>query len=192
MTIENTEFARNGMGNGCSVGGCTHNLYIPSSVDKLVFQYNWSHDIVTDGHLLKSRAQSNFILYNRITGQTGHESYCVDIPQGGLVVMVGNLIEQGPNPDNFTLLTWGEEGIVNADKRVFVANNTFVNDSGHGTFINVAAGGSLTANNNLFVGARHALDHRHAVRRQHRDDEPDVRRSGELRLPPHGGLAGDR
>jgi MYXO-CTERM domain-containing protein len=151
MTIENTEFARNGAGNGCNVGGCTHNLYVSGAVDKLVFQYNWSHIITTDGHLLKTRAKENQILYNRITGETGHESYAIDLPNGGLAIVVGNLVEKGKNPGNSTLFIWGEEGANNPDNRIFFANNTFVNDSGGGLFIN-AGSATLTAHNNLFVG----------------------------------------
>ncbi len=151
-TIEYTEFSKNGLGNGCNVGGCTHNLYIPNSVDKLVFQYNWTHDIATDGHLFKSRAKANHILYNRITGESGHESYNINLPNGGLAIIVGNVIEKGTNPGNNILIQWGEEGASNPDNRVYVANNTFVNDSGKGTFINVA-GAMLTAHNNVFVGA---------------------------------------
>jgi MYXO-CTERM domain-containing protein len=36
--------------------------------------------------------------------------------------------------------------------RLFVASNTFVNDATMGTFIHVAAGGVLTAHNNIFAG----------------------------------------
>ena len=154
ITIEYSEFAHNGLGNGCGVGGCTHNLYI-SHVDELVFQYNWSHDIASDtadkGHLLKSRALKNTILYNRITGEMGHDSYAVNLPNGGLTILVGNLIEKGPNGDNTILLSYGEEGASNPDKRIFLANNTFVNDASGGMFVKVADG-TLVAHNNLFVG----------------------------------------
>jgi MYXO-CTERM domain-containing protein len=36
--------------------------------------------------------------------------------------------------------------------RLFVVDNTFVNDFGKGTFINVSNGGTLTAHNNLMIG----------------------------------------
>ncbi len=152
VTIEYTEFARNGLGDGCNCGGCTHNIYIGGSVDKLAFRYNYSHDIATDGHLLKSRASVNEILYNRLTGESGHDSYEIDLPNGGLAIVIGNLVQKGTNPGNPILFTWGEEGGLKPDTRVFVANNTFVNDYGSGTFIKIAGGGTLTAHNNLFVG----------------------------------------
>jgi hypothetical protein len=151
VTIEYTEFSGNGLGNGCNCGGCTHNVYI-GAANKLVFRYNYSHNIATDGHLLKSRASENQVLYNRLSGESGHDSYEIDLPNGGLAIIIGNLIQKGPNPGNPILLTWGEEGVSNADKRVFVANNTFVNDFNNGTFVKIATGGTLSAHNNLFVG----------------------------------------
>ena len=132
ITIEHTEFFRNGLDDGCNQGGCTHNVYI-ANIDTLYFRFNWSHGIATDtpdkGHLLKSRAKQNYIQYNRLTGEDGFDSYEIDLPNGGLAAIVGNVIEKGPMAGNSTLLTWGEEGASNSDMRVFVNNNTFVNDS---------------------------------------------------------------
>ncbi len=157
LTVEGTEFYGNGLGTGCTNGnGCTHNLYI-ANIDELRFQHNWTHDIATDtpdkGHLLKSRAKANYILYNHVIGGAGFDSYEVDLPNGGLAVLVGNQIEKGKKAGNSVLFTWGEEGASNADKRVFVAYNTFVNDFGSGTFIKLAAGGTLTAHDNILFGA---------------------------------------
>jgi MYXO-CTERM domain-containing protein len=145
------------MGTGCTDNnGCTHNVYIGANFDKVTFQYNWSHSLATDtpdkGHLFKSRAQQNFLLYNRFTAEGDTDSYEVDLPQGGLAVIIGNMIEKGPAAGNPTLLTYGEEGLSNADHRIFIVNNTFVNDLGKGTFIRVASGGTLVAHNNLLVG----------------------------------------
>ena len=155
LTIEHSEFANNGVGDGCNQGGCTHNLYI-ANIDTLNFRFNWSHRVATDtsdkGHLLKSRAKNNFILYNRLTGEDGFDSYELNLPNGGLAVLVGNLIQKGPKAGNGTLFSWGEEGATNPDKRVFLSSNTFVNDHSSGTFVSVS-GATLSAHNNLFIGA---------------------------------------
>jgi hypothetical protein len=155
LTIEHTEFYQNGLGDGCSGSGCTHNVYV-SDIDALYFRFNWSHDIASDtpdkGHLLKSRAKANHILYNRLTSETGPDSYQLDLPNGGLALIVGNVIQKSASSGNGTLLSWGEEGVSHADKRVFVVNNTFVNQLGKGTFVR-ATGADLSAKNNLFVGA---------------------------------------
>ena len=122
ITIENTEVSHNGLGDACDQGGCVHNVYIsktsstvPLRPDDL--QFNWSHDLASDtadkGHLLKSRSRETDVFYNRITGEAGHDSYEVDIPNGGLGIVVGNVIEKGPNADNSTLLGLWRRGIDN-------------------------------------------------------------------------------
>jgi MYXO-CTERM domain-containing protein len=159
LTVEGTEFKNNGMGSGCvdPGNGCTHNLYLGANFQKVTFQYNWSHHLATDtpdkGHLLKSRAQETYVLYNRITAEGDTDSYEIDIPQGGLAVVVGNMVEKSTTSGNSSMLAYGEETFKNADHRIFVANNTFVNNLGKGTFLNVVSGGTLVAHNNLFVGA---------------------------------------
>src|ERR1019366_5637413 len=142
-------------------GGCVHNVYISKTsatvrYDKTVFQFNWSHDLASDtpdkGHLLKSRSRETDVLYNRITGEAGHDSYEVDIPNGGVGIVVGNVIEKGKNPDNAILLDFGEEGLDDPDKSLYVVGNTFVNDFTASTFIEVASGATLTAHDNVFSG----------------------------------------
>jgi hypothetical protein len=157
QTIEHTEFANNSLGNGCTDGtGCTHNVYV-GDYAKLVFQFNWTHMAGSDGgHLLKSRALESDILYNRITGETGDDSFEVDLPNGGLGILVGNEIEKGPASGNKgTVLNYGEEGLGSGNNTLYLANNTFVNDSGDAStvFIRIAAGGTLgAAHDNIFFG----------------------------------------
>lgn len=149
ILIEYSEFANNGAGDGLS-----HNLYI-NHVDKLVFQYNWSHNAHV-GHLLKTRALQNFILYNRLTGEAGAtESYELSMPSGGTSFVIGNLIEQPPTSQNGALLDYlSESGSANPDDRLFVINNTFVNDRGSGTFLQIGASVAtpVVARNNIFYG----------------------------------------
>jgi MYXO-CTERM domain-containing protein len=161
ITIENTELSHNGLGDACDQGGCVHNVYISKTssairYDKTVFQFNWSHDLASDtsdkGHLLKSRSRETDVLYNRITGETGHDSYEVDLPNGGVGIVMGNVIEKGPDADNSTLLAYGEEGIDNPSSALYVVSNTLVNDFTGGTFISVASGATLTAHDNIFYG----------------------------------------
>lgn len=156
LLIETTEFARNGMGNGCNGSGCTHNIYIGANFDKFTFQYNWSHSLATDtpdkGHLLKSRAQQTFVLYNRLTGEGDTDSYEIDIPQGGLAVILGNVVEKPATSGNSNMVAYAEEGMKNADNRIFAVNNTFVSNHAGGNFLSISNGGVLVAHNNLFVG----------------------------------------
>ena len=149
ITIEYSEFYNNGAGDGYS-----HNLYI-NHVDKLVFEFNWSHQAKV-GHLLKTRALQNFILYNRLTGETGGtESYEVSMPSGGVSYVIGNLIEQPATTQNPAMLDYlSEPATANADNQLFVVNNTFVNDLGHGTFMQIGSTTTVpvVATNNIFYG----------------------------------------
>ena len=147
IVIEYSEFARNGYGDGQ-----THNMYI-GKVRTFTLQYSYSHEAKI-GHLVKSRALTNYILYNRLTDETGTASYEIDLPNGGRSYIIGNLIQQSPNTDNETIISYAEEGASNPLQELYVVNNTIVNDYPGGTFVHV--GGVPTASrlvNNFFVGA---------------------------------------
>jgi hypothetical protein len=149
ITIEYSEFANKGAGDGQ-----THNLYI-NHIDQLVFKYNWSHQAIV-GHLLKTRARQNFILYNRLTGEAnGSESYEVTMPSGGVSYVIGNLIEQPATTQNSAMLDYlSEPASANPDNQLFVVNNTFVNDRSNGTFMQIdpATSVPIVARNNIFFG----------------------------------------
>jgi hypothetical protein len=151
ILIERSIFAANGAGDGYS-----HNLYI-NHVAKLTFQFNWSHGAIA-GHLLKTRARENHILYNRLSGEDGRPSYEIDVPNGGTTYVIGNLIEQGPATENGTLLAYQLEGAdpKNPGTDLYVINNTFVNDktSGSSTFVHLGVAITTPAivQNNVFAG----------------------------------------
>ena len=149
ITVEYSEFGGNGAGDGYS-----HNLYI-GHVDTLIFRYNYSHHAKI-GHELKSRANVNYILYNRFSNEaTGTASYEIDLPNGGLAVVMGNVVQQGLNADNSTMVAYGMEGLTNSGTHNFyLVNNTLVNERSTGTFVNVKSGTNLYKSyNNLFAGA---------------------------------------
>jgi len=153
LTVEYSTFANNGIGDGF-----THNIYVDdggSTGDKLVFRHNYSHHAKI-GHTLKTRARENYILYNSFMDQAdGTSSYNIDVPNGGLTYIIGNLIQQGPNTDNPEMIAFGEEGLSSGrTQSVYLVNNTMVNDRGSGTFVDVANGTTTFRSiNNLFVFA---------------------------------------
>ena len=155
LLIEYTEFARNG---GCPPGfGCAHNMYVSGS--RFTLRHSYSHH-ARIGHLVKSRAQENYILYNRIMDEAdGTSSYTIDLPNGGLSYIVGNLLQQGPNTDNPAIVSYGAEGLTHPINTLYVVNNTFVNDRAGGTFVEITGGGAViaTVRNNLFVGTGTAI-----------------------------------
>ena len=131
IVIKNTEFYYNGAyitPKDVDNGYWGHNVYIGNCAS-LVFEYNYSHDVAY-GHLLKTRAAVNDILYNRITQEKATTtSIEVDIPNGGTSYVVGNLIQKAANAGNQHMLEYLEEGTNpnNPGYDLYVVNNTFVN-----------------------------------------------------------------
>jgi uncharacterized protein (TIGR03437 family) len=151
VLVEHSEFAHNGHGDGYS-----HNIYI-NHVARFTMRFSYSHD-ANAGHLVKSRAAENHILYNRLTGESGTGSYEIDLPNGGTSFVIGNTIQQGAASQNDGLLGYMTEGAdtANPGHDLYVINNTFVNDRSSGAvFVRVGAATSAPAKivNNIFSGA---------------------------------------
>jgi hypothetical protein len=152
ILIETTEFADNGYSDGQS-----HNIYI-NHIAQFTLRFSYSHDSIS-GHLVKSRAMRNFILYNRITGETGTSSLELDLPNGGLSYVIGNVIEQGSLTENSTIVAYGLEGLTNPASALYFVNNTVVNDYRKGFFIKVAHDAPpVLVQNNIFSGPGLILD----------------------------------
>ena len=104
LTIENSEFARNQRPDGHN-----HNLYA-GTIAKLSVRGSYFHH-ATIGHLLKSRAAVNHIFYNRLTDEAGGSaSYELEFPNGGVAVVVGNVIQQSAQTENAIMISYGAEG----------------------------------------------------------------------------------
>lgn len=151
-TVEFSEFANSG---SIANPGFQHNIYI-NHIDTFIFRYNYSHEAIAEGHELKSRANYNFILYNRIANEQSIDSRTIDLPNGGTSVLVGNIIEQGMNSINSNLLGFGLEGLTNpAPHRLYCSSNTFINKKTTGSFIQIASGtDTFFVKNNIFAGAK--------------------------------------
>jgi hypothetical protein len=146
VDIENSEFARDG-GNG----GQSHEIYM-SNIRMLIVRGSYFHH-GRIGHLIKSRAQRNLIIANRITDEAeGSASYEIEFPNGGLNVVMDNLIEQSPSTQNSTMLANGLEGAKNPMQELYIVNNTFVNDLGRGDFIRTRQQTVAKVIDNIFVG----------------------------------------
>ena len=134
ILVEYSEFGYNGFGDGFS-----HNIYV-NHADSFIFRYNYSHHSVI-GHTLKSRANFNMISYNRFEdGPDGNSSRLIDLPNGGLSIIIGNELIQGPNAENVNLLGYGLEGNTNAGShQLYIINNTFVNKkTTNGVFLHMS------------------------------------------------------
>jgi hypothetical protein len=155
ILIEHSEFAGNGAGDGL-----THNMYI-GKVRSFTLRHSYIHG-ARIGHQVKSRAYRSNVLYNRIMdGADGNSSYLLDFPNGGQVMVLGNELQQGPRAVNFTLVSYGAEGLAHKTNTLLVVNNTLVNDRpAGGRFFAIAPGTeSATLANNLLIGRATALGH---------------------------------
>jgi hypothetical protein len=153
IIIDSSEFADNGYGDGYS-----HNMYI-GHVAAFFLRHSFTHRARV-GHNVKSRANETRILYNRISNEaTGTASRDIDVPNGGVLTVIGNVIQHGPQTQNSNLCGYGLEGLTNPLHRVIFASNTLVTQRTAGTFLILPSGGtdSLRLYNNLFVGAASML-----------------------------------
>lgn len=81
-----------------------------------------------EGNMLKSRARQSIIVGNRLDdGLDGEASYQIDLPNGGIAHVEGNLLVQSPRAQNSTLLSYGAEGNAWPNSQLTVVGNTFIN-----------------------------------------------------------------
>jgi hypothetical protein len=146
ITIEYSEFARNGFGDGQS-----HNIYI-GQIGVLNVRYSFFHEAKV-GHNLKTRARENNIENSYFAdGTTGTSSYLLNFDNGGRALVRGNLLHKGPNADNSILIThyaniWGA-----SFNSLTLEHNTLVSTYSGGSFININTGAAVTLTANIFAG----------------------------------------
>jgi hypothetical protein len=147
ILIEYCEFNHNGLGDP----GYTHNIYVGRAA-KFTLRGSYSHHAL-HGHNVKSRAAENHILYNRIMDEDdGQSSYLIDLPNGGLSFLIGNVFHQGTQAENVHMVSYAAEGADNPIQALYVSANTLVNERNSGDAFRLV--GTPTAHfvNNLFVG----------------------------------------
>lgn len=111
------------------------------------------------GHLVKSRARYNDIRYNFLfDGPEGEASYEIDLPNGGVSFVIGNLIGQGRRSHNPVVVAFGAEGEPWPDSALYLSHNTFVNGRLPGAWFlrvwkeRLPPGTEVRGVNNLTVG----------------------------------------
>jgi hypothetical protein len=154
LTVETSEFAHNKR-----LDGHNHQLYA-GGIRKLTVRGSYLHQGHI-GHLLKSRAAVNHLFYNRFTDELGGTaSYEVEFPNGGVAVLVGNVVQQSSTSENGIMVSFGAEGYTWPRHALVLSHNTLVdNRPEQGVFVRVMQGeGKYTAPvtikavNNLLVG----------------------------------------
>lgn len=150
ILVEYSEFARNS-----HPSGQAHNLYV-NHIQKFTLRHSYFHGAV-GGHNLKSRAAENHILYNRIMDESnGSSSYIIDIPDGGKAYVLGNILQQGQNAENSTVISYGRENATYYSSNEFnFYNNTLVDERFNGYYFgfdNNISPSVVRIFNNIFAG----------------------------------------
>lgn len=150
LDLENCDFGAIAPGEGL-----THNCYVGHIKRLTVMGCYFHHGF--KGHLLKSRAAVSQVLYNRLTDEIGgRASYELDFPNGGLVVVMGNLIAQSSTTENPHLISYGEEGVdagSGGPQGFYLVANTLVDQlPKNGVWLRLSGGQTVRVVNNLLVG----------------------------------------
>jgi hypothetical protein len=136
LVVRNSSFEGNG---ACAAGGCAHAIYAGHIA---LLRVERSRFIGTRlGHCIKSRARRTEITGDRIMdGAGGTASYLVDIPNGGTLIMTGNVLEKGPKSENhLTAISIGEEGELQPTEEILIRDNVFSNDGPPSIFVRNSA-----------------------------------------------------
>ncbi|MCW3077485.1 MAG: hypothetical protein JWO32_2094 [Bacteroidetes bacterium] len=154
ISILNSEFNNNGyevIGNANS--GYEHSIYISAQTDSLLVRNCYFHDPRGEGNIIKTRAQKSYILYNLIDEANGQGSWEINIAQGGLNVIIGNVIIQGANSINHGVVSY--DAATNPIENFYFINNTVINKyPGNFTYFNVSPTSGINnykVYNNIFT-----------------------------------------
>lgn len=121
LTVSHSSFLNNGRGDGK-----THALYANQIGSLTVSDSRFEGTDV--GHHIKSRALKTTIEDSEFRDNDhGTASYNIDLPNGGIGVIRGNTIVQGPDNSNRTMISFGAEG-PGANNSLLVEGNHFINE----------------------------------------------------------------
>lgn len=155
VIIENCEFYNNGYQlPNASHSGYEHHIYISASADTLSVTNCWFHHPRGQANSLKTRAQRSFILCNLIDEEaTGYGSWELNIAQGGLNIIMGNIIIQGAAGANHGIV--GYDAATNALEDFYFVSNTVINQyAGNMKYFNTAPATGINTfkiYNNIFA-----------------------------------------
>lgn len=151
LDVEDSEFAHGVL---LPTPRISHLLYA-GRIDRLDVTGSYFHD-GRIGHLLKSRAAVSRVSYSRLSDEGGGQaSYEMDFPEGGEVVLLGNIVWQGVATENRRLISFGAEGLRGDRHELVMVANTLVDDvPGGGQFVAIWSPErvSVRASDNLLLG----------------------------------------
>lgn len=155
VRIENSEFHHNTV-DYRRHGRLGHNIYIGRNAS-FVLRESHVHSART-GHLVKSRAHSNLILYNRLSDETSASSYLIDLAEGGQALIMGNLLHKDKGAENQSAISFAAEANRDAqDQGLYVVYNTLVTERPASVLVRNHSRTSALVANNLVQGDARAL-----------------------------------
>jgi hypothetical protein len=195
LVVERSEFRDNAVAGEYRTGDAIgHQIYV-GSIAHFTLRDSYVHGGAF-GHLVKSRARENVIIYNRIAdGDVGQASYELEFPNGGIGYVIGNIIQQSARTQNSNVVSFGAEGLRWPRNELFLVNNTLVDDlpSG-GSFLRVYRGADrVVAVNNLLVGGTDfGAEPQWEIASNHRAADADLASpaTGDYRLRASSALVG--
>lgn len=154
LVIERSEFHHNLVGSTYIPGGAIgHQIYV-GSIGRFTLIESYVH-AGAHGHLVKTRARENRIVNNRLTDESdGRASYELEFPNGGVAIVLGNIIEQSAHTENADIVSYGAEGYRWPRNELYLVNNTLVDGLREGgNFVRVWPGATrVKVFNNLLLG----------------------------------------
>ncbi|MBL8571852.1 MAG: M10 family metallopeptidase C-terminal domain-containing protein [Phreatobacter sp.] len=144
IRLVNSEFANHTMNTGQA-----HAVYT-GNIAKLEVVNSYFHDGAA-GHLIKSRAAETVVTGSRLYDNNSAISYSIDISNGGKATIADNIIVQGPNSPNRSVIAYGTEGIGYPTSSLLVQNNTIESFGGTGYgILNIGSVNATVLGNKLY------------------------------------------
>jgi len=133
LTIRNSEFAQN-IQEYPLTGKLSHNIYA-GLIHSFILEDSYIHG-ARYGHNVKSRAASSLIKNNRIRDGEGiGSSYLIDLPNGGVAHIEGNILFQNRDSQNNAMISFGAEKYRHKKNSLNITRNKVRNERNNAIFI---------------------------------------------------------
>ena len=135
VRIVNSQFKNNG---NPDQNFFQHGIYINQAAKLEVINSLFCGQLI--GHEVKSRAAQTVVTGSQIyTGEgapastgcrVGNASFNIQVANGGIAMISGNTLVQGPSAQNHKIISYGSEGVSYVDNSLTVSNNRFFSTAG--------------------------------------------------------------
>lgn len=79
-----------------------------------------------EGHEIKSRAAKTTIINSVIASLNGDDSRLIDVPNGGELLILNSILEQGPKSENMDAIGFGLEGVTHSINSITLEKNVLI------------------------------------------------------------------